>query len=175
MPRFWWGARTVWLQVRSQAEPGCPLRGTPKGRVRFRAGGSPIVWTCSDCMDARRPRTPSGRRIPCPVAPRGETAMRRGPLHVGPSRTESRPAVQTREQGPSDAEAKRAGLSRQSSAVHTRAHVKGSQRVRCREAVLDVLNQRAPWEIITQGPAIDVPLTGARREIDSGDAGLTSS
>src|SRR5262245_15258722 len=55
------------------------------------------------------------------------------------------------------------------------ANVEGAERVSGRKRLLDVLNQRGPREVIAECPAIDVPLPGAGREVDAGDAGLAAA
>src|SRR5262249_21781458 len=54
-------------------------------------------------------------------------------------------------------------------------NVEGAECVGGRKRLLDVLNQRGSGEVIAERAAIDVPLPGAGREIDPGDAGLAAA
>src|ERR1043166_8166385 len=75
-------------------------------------------------------------------------------------------------QGPRDPHPERPGLARLPAPVHVRPHVEGAQGVGGRERLLDVLHQRGAREVVAQGPAVDLPLAGARGEVHPGDAGL---
>ena len=69
----------------------------------------------------------------------------------------------------------RAGLARLAAAVHVRPHVERAERVGGGEALLDVLHQRRPREVVTQRAAVDVPLAGAGRQVHPGDARLAAA
>src|SRR5262249_42191304 len=64
------------------------------------------------------------------------------------------------------------GLTRLPAAIHMRLHVEGTQGVRRREGLLDMLHQRRPREIIAERAPIDLPLAGTRSEIHPRDTGL---
>src|SRR4051812_25333986 len=60
-------------------------------------------------------------------------------------------------------------------AVHVSFHVESAERVSGRERLLNVLHQRGTGEIVTQCPAVDIPFSGAGREVNSCDAGFAAA
>ncbi len=78
------------------------------------------------------------------------------------------------EQRPSDAQAQRTRLAGQPTPVHPCPYIERSERVRSRESLLNVLDQRTPRKIITESPTVDVPLSGTGGEVDPGDSRLAA-
>ena len=78
-------------------------------------------------------------------------------------------------QGTGDAQAYRARLAGQSAPVYPRPNDERPQCVRRRERLLNVLDQRTAGKIITEGSAVDVPLSGTGGQVHAGDARLASS
>src|SRR3972149_4736439 len=63
-------------------------------------------------------------------------------------------------------------LAADTSNIDMRHDIERAQGISGRERLLDVLDQRRPGEIIAKRTAIDIPLAGPRREVDTRDAGL---
>ena len=72
-------------------------------------------------------------------------------------------------------EPERACLARLPAAIHMRPHVERAERVGGGEALLNVLHQRRPREVVTQRAAVDVPLAGAGGQVHPGDARLAAA
>jgi hypothetical protein len=76
------------------------------------------------------------------------------------------------DQCPGDGVTERSSLTGLATTTHMGLHIEGAESIGGGEGLLNVLNQGRAREIVTQGPAIDVPLAGTWREIHAGHAGL---
>src|SRR5690242_18759861 len=72
-------------------------------------------------------------------------------------------------QRPRDREAERARLAGDAATAHQRPYIERTERVRGREGLLDVRDERRPGKVIAQRAPIDVPFSRARREVDARD------
>src|SRR5206468_1235482 len=77
-------------------------------------------------------------------------------------------------QRPRDRESHRPRLPRHPTAPAQRPHVEGAERVGRRERLLNVRHERRPGKIVAQRPPVDVPFSGAGREIHARHADLAA-
>src|SRR2546427_7817761 len=77
-------------------------------------------------------------------------------------------------QRPRDRESQRPRLPRHPAAPAQRPHVEGAERIGRRERLLDVRHERRPGKVIAQRAPVDVPFSGARRQIHARHADLAA-